>query len=284
MLIHHYTNIESLALILQSKKIRFNRLDRMDDLEEGRVEAQGIPLGKYTYVSCWTENDEESIPLWNMYAGKEMGVRVSLPEDMFKDHSMLGCIVGNEELGEKILDAMPTLAPTVTLKIPTSEYFGKNYLILPVHSHDLSTFYGQIFYTDDIQLYTSDVCKTTYHDNGTYDIELQINKVGTCKHSRWSFQKESRFILRIIPTEGEVTLFDAALFMERMIKTMTHGIQPQLEWYDLPLKDDIFDHLIVTLSPSITEGERLIVKALLNQYAPNAKIKESSLTQLVKMK
>ena len=62
MLIHHYTNIESLALILKSKKIRFNRLDRMDDLEEGRVEAQGIPVAKYTYVSCWTEDEEESIP------------------------------------------------------------------------------------------------------------------------------------------------------------------------------------------------------------------------------
>ena len=77
MLIHHYTNIEALAMILSTRKIRFNRLDRMDDLEEGHVEAQGVPLGKYTYVSCWTEEEEESIPLWNMYAGKEMGVRLS---------------------------------------------------------------------------------------------------------------------------------------------------------------------------------------------------------------
>ena len=76
MLIHHYTSIESLAMILSTRKIRFNRLDRMDDLEEGRVAAQGVPLGKYTYVSCWTEEQEESIPLWNMYAGKEMGVRI----------------------------------------------------------------------------------------------------------------------------------------------------------------------------------------------------------------
>lgn len=42
MLIHHYTSIESLAMILSTRKIRFNRLDRMDDLEEGRVEAQGV--------------------------------------------------------------------------------------------------------------------------------------------------------------------------------------------------------------------------------------------------
>lgn len=284
MLIHHYTNIEALAMILSTKKIRFNRLDRMDDLEQGQVEAQGIPLGKYTYVSCWTEEEEESIPLWNMYAGKEMGVRISLPEDMFKDHSMLGNLVGDEELGAKILDYMPKLVPTVTLKIPASEYFGKNYLVLPVHSHDLCTFYGSIFYTDDVQSYTNDACKKTCHNNGTYDLELNWNKVGTCKHSRWSFQKESRFILRIIPTEKEITLLDASQFLEYMNRALSTGLQPHFDFYDLPLKDDIFDNLEVTLSPSITTGQRVIVESLINRYAPNAKIKESNLRNSIKLK
>lgn len=284
MLIHHYTNIESLALILQSKKIRFNRLDRMDDLEEGRVEAQGIPVAKYTYVSCWTEDEEESIPLWNMYAGKDMGVRISLPQDMFKDFSMLSRLVGDEELGAKILAGMPKLSPAVTLKIPASEYFEKKYLILPVHSHDFRAFYGQIFYTDNIQSYTSDACNITCHEDGTFDLEVNWNKVGTCKHKRWSFQKESRFILRIIPTEQEITLLDAAEFTMWLINALTKGLQPTLEEYYLPLKDDIFDKMVVTLSPSIKEGQRVIVEVLLNQYAPKAKIKESRLTQLVQMK
>jgi len=34
MRIYHYTTINNLALILASKKIRFNRLDNVDDLEE----------------------------------------------------------------------------------------------------------------------------------------------------------------------------------------------------------------------------------------------------------
>ena len=33
--IYHYTNIETLALILKNKTIRFNRLDRVDDISEG---------------------------------------------------------------------------------------------------------------------------------------------------------------------------------------------------------------------------------------------------------
>ena len=32
--LYHYTNIETLALILKNRTIRFNSLDRMDDLQK----------------------------------------------------------------------------------------------------------------------------------------------------------------------------------------------------------------------------------------------------------
>ena len=44
MLIHHYTNIESLAMILKSKKIRSNRLDQMDVLVD-RALVQAVQMG-----------------------------------------------------------------------------------------------------------------------------------------------------------------------------------------------------------------------------------------------
>ena len=47
MRIYHYTNLESLALILKNKTIRFNRLDKVDDLEEGNVESLGVKFSKY---------------------------------------------------------------------------------------------------------------------------------------------------------------------------------------------------------------------------------------------
>lgn len=34
MNIHHYTSLETLALILNHRTIRFNRLDKVDDMEE----------------------------------------------------------------------------------------------------------------------------------------------------------------------------------------------------------------------------------------------------------
>ena len=285
MLIHHYTNIESLAMILSTKKIRFNRLDRMDDLEEGRVEAQGIPLGKYTYVSCWTEDEEESIPLWNMYAGKEMGVRISLPQDMFKDYSFLDGLIGDEELSSALLSSMPKIASTVTWKIPSSEYLGKTYLILPVYSNNIGGgFYTKIKYVKNVFAVTKDLVNVVHNENGTSDLSLKIGEVGVYKHERWQFQNESRFILRIIPTEETITLFEASKFVELLTKAMINGILPNIETYDLSLKDEVLDQLEVTLSPSITMGQRVIVESLLKQYAPKATIMESSLKQYVQMK
>ena len=282
MLIHHYTNIETLALILQSKKIRFNRLDRMDDLEEGRVEAQDTKVGKYTYVSCWTE-DEESIPMWYMYAGKEMGVRISLPQDMFKDYSFIDGFSGLNV--SDILRAIdPDNAPIMLWKIPGSEYKGKNYLIIPVESDKPATFYRRIVYVNDVLSLTKELALMVDNNEEDCYYNFDLGNVGVLKNKRWDFQKESRFILRIIPTDGEISLCKPKELVAKLKEALDTEMEPHFNSYDLPLKDDIFDHMIVTLSPSITEGKRLIVEALLNQYAPSAKIKESSLSKLVQMK
>lgn len=282
MLIHHYTNIESLALILKSKKIRFNRLDRMDDLEEGRVEAQGIPVAKYTYVSCWTEDEEESIPLWNMYAGKDMGVRISLPQDMFKDYSFIDGLSGlNVSDILRVID--PDNAPIMLWKIPGSEYKGKNYLIIPIESDKPVTFYRRIMYVDDVISLTRELALMVEKEEDSY-YNFDLGNVGVLKNKRWAYQNESRFLLRIIPTEGEISLYNPKELVAKLKAAFDTKLEPHFNSYDLPLKDDIFDQMVVTLSPSIKVGQRVIVEALLNQYAPKAKIKESSLTQLVQMK
>ena len=282
MLIHHYTNIESLALILKSKKIRFNRLDRMDDLEEGRVEAQGIPVAKYTYVSCWTEDEEESIPLWNMYAGKDMGVRISLPQDMFKDYSFIDGLSGlNVSDILRVID--PDNAPILLWKIPGSEYKGKNYLIIPVESDKPATFYRRIMYVDDVISLTRELALMVEKEEDSY-YNFDLGNVGVLKNKRWAFQNESRFLLWIIPTDGEISLYNPKELVAKLKAAFDTKLEPHFNLYDLPLKDDIFDQMVVTLSPSIKVGQRVIVEALLNQYAPKAKIKESSLTQLLQMK
>ena len=63
--LYHYTNIETLALILKNRTIRFNSLDKMDDLQEQQT-ADIKNIGQFCYISSWTDDSTESIPMWNM--------------------------------------------------------------------------------------------------------------------------------------------------------------------------------------------------------------------------
>ena len=50
--LHHYTTLENLAFILESKSIRFKPLDTMDDLQESK--SKGIRnAGQFIFVSSW---------------------------------------------------------------------------------------------------------------------------------------------------------------------------------------------------------------------------------------
>lgn len=81
--LYHYTNIESLALILKNKTIRFNSLDKMDDKQE-QMTSDLKRIGQFVYASSWTDEQNESIPMWNMYASLDRGVRIALPKNPFK--------------------------------------------------------------------------------------------------------------------------------------------------------------------------------------------------------
>lgn len=92
--LYHYTSLETLALILRYRTIRFSRLDMVDDPQEQRS-ADSQNLGKMKLVSCWTSSDEESIPMWREYAGAECGVRIQMKSYPFKQYS-----VSNESLNK----------------------------------------------------------------------------------------------------------------------------------------------------------------------------------------
>ena len=81
--LYHYTNIDSLALILKNRTIRLNSLDRMDDLQEQET-ADIRNIGQFIYVSSWTDDERESIPMWNMYANIEAGVRIKMKANPFQ--------------------------------------------------------------------------------------------------------------------------------------------------------------------------------------------------------
>ena len=76
-ILYKYTTLESLALILRSKKIRLNPLTVMDDLQEAQSSDE-IEYGKYVFISSWMDQPLESIAMWKLYSNMYSGVRIGL--------------------------------------------------------------------------------------------------------------------------------------------------------------------------------------------------------------
>ena len=56
--LYHYTDLESLILILKNRTIRLKSLDQLDDKEESSFENFRA-AAKYIFVSSWTEEEKE---------------------------------------------------------------------------------------------------------------------------------------------------------------------------------------------------------------------------------
>jgi hypothetical protein len=84
-ILYHYTSLDTLALILANKTICFSSLLNVDDIDEAETSDLGS-FGKYVYVSCWTDEAEESIAMWQMYTPNMHGIRIQLPAFPFKKH------------------------------------------------------------------------------------------------------------------------------------------------------------------------------------------------------
>lgn len=272
MRIYHYTNLEALALILRNKTIRFNCLDNVDDIEEGNSESYGVRFCKYLLVSCWTENSEETIPLWKMYGGDFGGVRISMEQDMFEEYVISDLRIGNMKSHGGI-----------KTKIPQQDMMNPNFFILPFLHYDNDMFYRKIKYVDDVFQYTKDAIQITNIKDERGDVHMDMKPFGYYKNKRWEFQKESRFVLYTFPfnplLEGEKPDLSSIA-----VQSLLSNKPLSISHYDMCLKNDAIDNMEITLSPSTNEAQKIIIQSIVEKYAPLAKINDSTLGSVVRLK
>ena len=272
MRIYQYTNIEALAYILKNRTIRFNRLDKVDDVEEGNAESLGVKFCKYVFVSCWTEVEEENIPLWKMYGGDKGGVRIGLEQRMFKEYP-----VSNLELG------LGQSQGYIVSKIPPEDLANPNFFFLPIMNYDNDLFYRHIEYVDDVLSYTKDAIKISNVVGDRGNFQLNMKPFGYYKHKRWDFQNESRFVLYAFPYNPLIEGANPEISSIATQSYLTNKPLPFEDYY-MHLNDTAFDDIEITLSPSATDAQRIIVECLKEKYAPNAHVRESSLGKLIRLK
>lgn len=270
MKIYHYTTIDSLAMILSSRSIKFNRLDEVDDMEES-VESQNVWLGKYAFVSCWTEDKEESIPLWKMYSSDSHGVRIGLDIDMFENNRVKDLTLPGGEKMEGEISSM--LAP--------KDILNPNFFIFPFSSELTDLFYCHINYVDDVKAKTADAFKIWMTDSTHAAAKIAFGEIGKYKNKRWEFQKETRF--RIFAQPYNSIYADVNIGTYALDAYLTNKPLPFSKYF-LSLRKEVLDEIEVTLHPNSTVSDKVIVEALCSKYANKATIAESSLKGKVKLK
>ena len=241
----HYTNIETLSLILANRTFRLTSLNQLDDLQE--KETGDTPnFGQFCYVSSWTDDETESIPMWNMYSSLESGIRIKLRANPFKLYKNSP----NDISKIKLLSIIDS----------STEAFQQSYIPL------------RRMLEQQFSCYPNLILK---HDN---QILMMPDQLGLYKNKYWSFQKEWRYKLMCFPIGPDNSMEQLNI----MASLMVNGIVKQpFSYYDLKLDDDAFSHMEITLSPKISPGYRLIVNSLIEKYNPTAQIYNSSLIGLV---
>ncbi|OGO93232.1 MAG: hypothetical protein A2Y17_02580 [Clostridiales bacterium GWF2_38_85] len=161
--LYHYTNIETLALIFENRTIRFNSLNKMDDLQEQE-----------------TDDKTESIPMWNMYSSLNSGVRIQLRKNTFKLHD-----IHAEELS-KILHTFvidKTEGNPLQTIIPISEMLQKGFISIQAMTKNLL---HKVEYTQEKnKLYPQILV------NEDTKFTLSMDKLGKYKNIHWKFQIET---------------------------------------------------------------------------------------------
>ena len=138
-------------------------------------------------------------------------------------------------------------------------------------------FFNKVKYVENIESVYNSLIKL---DCGK--MSLRLNDIGSFKHIDWSFQEECRFRLIILPNVGN-DIGDKR-YIDYLMSCIRKEIYAPFRSYFLKLKEDIFNDAVITLSPFSTEADKIIVHALCQKYAPNARIVDSSLKNRIRLK
>ena len=252
--LYHYTSIESLALILKNRSIRFYALDNVDDVNEG-VTSDLSSIGQWFLVSCWTDNPTESIPLWNMYSSRMKGVRIQLPVFPYDDEYY-------QENGEY----------SVFDDVVTDE--GRRLEFLVAYPKEKLYQIEYISQSKDTRLLPKKTIGTQVV------MDFKVEDIGRYKYPEWNFQKEWRYKIFIIPKDlvsfhkRVFTSQEAAFDELKKIFSQKKGL---ISYHDMKISESALDALEILTAPLCDDAEYEIIDALTRRHARNAKTTRSQL-------
>ena len=157
-----------------------------------------------------------------------------------------------------------------------------DFFIVPIFDYENEVFYRKVKYVDDVFAYTKDsfVFKNVIGNSG--DLKMDTKSFGSYKNKRWEFQNETRFVICIYPFNMLLESFNPDI-SSKIIQSLLSNKPLSINYYDMNLKDEALETMEITLSPSASEAQKVLLQALVDRYNPKAKILESSLGKLVRL-
>jgi hypothetical protein len=161
--------------------------------------------------------------------------------------------------------------------IPITEMIKRNFYSPNVFNTD--NFIKKVIYTDDADKLDPKLIRTL----NTGGMKIGLDSIGTYKSRAWSFQKEWRYRFIVYTYNPQVHPEQAEQLLEKYVaESILNTVVQPFPWYDMTLNNEAFSKMEVTLSPTISPGNRILVKTLLDRYNPSAELLESSLYKLIR--
>lgn len=236
----------------------------MDDLEENMAEDI-YNAGVFTYVSCWTADKRESIALWKQYTSHDTGVRIELPVCPFKKYRVEDIV--KDERFKKLFSKIPEMKTIIRWE----QLLGSGYFTQVVTGDDILFKMEYSDKEDEIKP------RIISYDSSSGRIKAALGKIGKCKRKAWGFQEEWRYIIQFYPGDILSVYEDDGAALGNIFMDICAGKAHQpFPYYDLKIDDGAFGKMKIVLSPTITEGNEILVRSVAEKYNPKAEICESA--------
>lgn len=269
--------LDSFAMFIRSKSLRFTRLDQMDDLYEAKSFCDVFNPLHYIFASCHTEDKIENIALWKMYSSLDRGVRIELDIQNLFNISLRPLDIPMHE--HKVFDYPKYLWTCLGF----GEYMNTDYIAIPTNdkarpndkNNDLFIIHKSIDYIDNLEEYRNlhQSLERNQFDNGNRLLKIDLLEYGFQKFKYWAFQKESRFLIYTIPFCKNNDEIDELLNEN---KCLTH------KHIFAPLSNAALENMVIRLSPNASDATKFIVSSLLSTIN-NSNIEESELKGHIKI-
>ncbi len=234
--LYQYTSLETLALILDTKMIKFTKLNLLDDPLEKYVglltfSSSGpiikrTNLGAFCFVSCWTRNVEESIAMWDMYGDRKKGVRIGLPCNMMDSEYDI-----YQKSNKGKLFAFP-----------------KTYYPIP----------------ELVKVDYSRINDPLVNDGRT---KILFNNLGKYKMPDWSFQEEYRF--RLFATNDRDSTGNKYFTADQIRNGFQVGLNQPISKNQIffKLNIDALSKITLTVGPNMPSGAHILFNILMDKYS-----------------